>query len=62
MGGMISLNPGDSILLGVAFPKPAAPPPGKDGKPAPYKLVLQIPDFKPIPLEIPYPEAPAVIK
>lgn len=42
---LTGLNPGGWIQLGVAFP-PLPPPPVKDGKKQPYKLLFSIPSLK----------------
>ena len=42
---LTSIPPGGWIQMAVAFP-PLPPPPMKDGKPQPYKLLFEIPHLK----------------
>jgi hypothetical protein len=41
-----TLAPGGWVQLAVAFPKTPPPPPEKDGKKQPYKLLFEIPELK----------------
>jgi hypothetical protein len=51
---VLALDPGDSITLGVAFPRPPEPPRGENGLPEDYKFTLTIPGQGSTEFTIPY--------
>lgn len=54
MEGIITLDPGDSLVFGVAFPRPPDPPPDKNGKPQDYQFELRPPVVAPVKFSIPF--------
>ncbi len=54
MTGIIRLGPGDTVVFGVAFPRPSEPPKDKNGRPTDFRLILTVPDMEPLDFIIPY--------